>query len=82
MADKSNAKKPRRESRPRSDGELGGISPHFVPPDATIAELERRAADCGQRAAKAEEPQAAELRQEAMLYRGWIAALRLGCWTS
>jgi hypothetical protein len=54
----------------------------FIPPDATIAELERKAADCEQKAAKTEDPQAAELREEAKLYREWVAALRSGRWTA
>jgi len=82
MVDKSNAKKPQRDSTPRSHRDLSGMGRHFVPPHATIAELEKKAADCEQRAAKAEEPHAAELRQEAKLYREWIAALRSGHWTS
>jgi len=52
----------------------------FIPPDATIAELEKKAADCEQRAPKAEEPRATELRKEAKLYRDWVAALRSGRW--
>ena len=54
----------------------------FIPPDATIAELEKKAADYEQKATEAMEVQAAELRQEAKIYREWIAALRSGRWTS
>ncbi len=57
-------------------------APHFVPPDATIAELEKKASECEQKAAKEEEPLATQLRNEAKRYRGWIAALRLRRWTS
>ena len=54
----------------------------FVPPDATIAGLKKKAADCEQQAAEAEEPLATELRQEAKRYREWIKVLRTGRWTS
>ncbi len=54
----------------------------FVSADATIAELEKRAAECEQRAAKEEGERAADLRREAKLCRGWIAALRSGRWSS
>jgi len=54
----------------------------FIPPDATIAELEKKAEDCEQRATKAEETLAVQLRREAQLYREWVAALRSGRWTS
>jgi hypothetical protein len=55
---------------------------HFIPPDATVADLERKAAECDQKAANEEEPLATELREEAKLYRGWAATLRAGQWTS
>jgi len=54
----------------------------FVSPDATIADLEKKAAECEQEAEKAEEPRAAELRQEAKLCRDWVASLRSGRWTA
>jgi hypothetical protein len=62
--------------------ELRPVRSHFVPPDATIAELEKKAAECKQKAEKSEVPLAAELRQEAKLCREWIAALRSGRWTA
>jgi len=62
--------------------ELMGMGSRFVPADANIAELEKKASDCEQRLAKAEESQAQELRREVKLYREWIAALRSGRWTS
>lgn len=61
---------------------LGCTDHFFVPPDATIAELEKRAAECEQKAAEAEEPLAAKLRGEAKLCREWVAAVRSGRWTS
>ena len=75
-------RKLRRDFRLPSGGELGPMGSRFVSPDATIAELEKKAADCEQRAAKAAEPQAAKLRQEAKLCWEWVAALRSGRWTS
>jgi hypothetical protein len=60
----------------------GPVSCRFVPADATIAELEKKASDHEQKAAKAEEPLAAELRREAKLCWEWAAALRSGRWTS
>ncbi|MGO8814530.1 MAG: hypothetical protein ACLQVG_07645 [Terriglobia bacterium] len=54
----------------------------FVPPAATIAELEKKAADCEHKATEAKELEAEELRQKAKLYRQWVAELRSGHWTS
>jgi len=54
----------------------------FIPADATLAELEKKAADCEQRATQEQEPLAIALREEAKLYREWIATLRSGWWTS
>lgn len=64
------------------DGRQGPMSCRLVPPDSTIGELEKRAAEFEQKAAKAEGPLAAELRKEARLCREWVAALRSGRWTS
>jgi len=58
------------------------VRSHFVPADATIAELEKKAAEFELKAEKTEEPLAAELRQEAKLCQEWIAALRSGRWTA
>jgi hypothetical protein len=55
---------------------------HFIPRDATVAELEQKAAEAEQTAAKEWEPRATELREEAKLYRQWIASLRSGPWSS
>ena len=52
----------------------------LVPADATIEELEKKANDCEERAKKEAEPEATKLREEALLYREWIAALRSGKW--
>ncbi len=52
----------------------------LVPAGATIAELEKKATDCEERAKKEAEPEATKLREEALLYREWIAALRSGKW--
>ena len=52
----------------------------LVPPDATIAELEKKAADCEEKAKQEAEPKATELGEEALLYREWIAALSSGKW--
>ena len=51
---------------------------HFIPRDATVAELEQKAADAEQTAVKESEPHATELREEARLYREWVASLRSG----
>jgi hypothetical protein len=58
------------------------LKQHFIPPDATVTELERKAADAEAKAANEPEPRATELRKEAMLYREWATSLRLGQWTS
>ena len=53
-----------------------------VPAGATISELKRKAADCEEKAKQAAEPEAAKLREEALLFREWIAALQPGKWHS
>jgi len=53
----------------------------FIPPDATVVELERKAADAEGKANDEPEPRAAELREAAKLYREWAASLRSGRWT-
>jgi hypothetical protein len=52
----------------------------FIPAGATIAELEKKAAECEERAAREQEPLAATLRHEAKLCREWIRLLRSGLW--
>ena len=54
----------------------------IVPADATILELKKKAAECEEKAYQASEPEAAKLREEALLYQEWIAALRSGKWHS
>lgn len=54
---------------------------HFIPRDA-LAELERKAAHAEQESAKQPEPRATELREEAKLYREWVAQLKSQRWTS
>ncbi len=44
---------------------------HFIPRDATVADLERKAADAEEKAVNEPEPRATELREEAKLYREW-----------
>jgi hypothetical protein len=63
-------------------GEKRHMEQHFIPPDATIAELERKAADKEEKAANEPEPRATELREEAKLWREWATPLRSGRWTS
>jgi len=55
---------------------------NLIPPGATTAELEKKAADCEERAKGEAEPGATKLREEALLYREWIAVLRSGRWHS
>ena len=55
---------------------------HFIPRDATLADLEKKAADPELKAANESEPRATELRDEAKLYREWAQSLRFGRWTS
>jgi hypothetical protein len=54
----------------------------IVPVEPTIAELEKKAADCEEKAAHEIEPAVGKLHELANLYRGWIAALRSRKWTS
>ena len=54
---------------------------HFIPREATVAELEGKAADAEEKATNESEPHATELREEAKLYRelsrmGRIPAVR------
>jgi len=52
----------------------------IVPANATVAELEKKAAECEQRAEKESGAVAAQLRKHAQQYRAWIAALKSGRW--
>jgi hypothetical protein len=58
------------------------MTQHFIPRDATVDELEKKATGCEQQAAGEQGPRASELRDEAKLYRQWAATLRKGLWTS
>jgi hypothetical protein len=55
---------------------------HFIPRDATVAELEQKAAEAEKKAGNESEQRATELREEAKLYREWAKSLRSGQWTS
>ncbi len=54
----------------------------IIPAGETIAELQRKAAKCEEQAKSEPEPEAAELRNKAKLYREWIKALEAGSWIS
>jgi hypothetical protein len=49
---------------------------------ATIEELQEKAAACEEKAKGEPEPEATKLREEALLYREWIAVLSSGRWHS
>jgi len=54
----------------------------LVPAGATIEELQKKAAACDERAKCEPEAEATKLREEALLYREWMAALSSGRWHS
>jgi hypothetical protein len=54
----------------------------LVPAGATIEELQKKAAACEEKAKGEPEPEATKQREEALLYREWIAALSSGRWHS
>jgi len=54
----------------------------LVPASATIEELQKKAAACEEKAKCEPEPEATKLREEALLYREWIAALSSRRWHS
>jgi hypothetical protein len=54
----------------------------IVPAGATIAELEKQAAECEQNAKEESEPVATRLKEKAKLCREWAAALKTGKWES
>jgi hypothetical protein len=58
------------------------IAMKLIPAGATIAELEKKAADCEEQAKQEAEPEATKLREKALLCREWIAALSSGKWHS
>lgn len=55
---------------------------HFIPPDATLTELGQKAEECDKQAERESEPKANELREQAKLYREWVAQIRSGQWTA
>jgi hypothetical protein len=54
----------------------------FLPSDATIADLERKALECEQAARERPKPDATKLKGLAALCREWVVALKSGMWTS
>jgi hypothetical protein len=59
---------------------ISRIAMKLIPAGATIAELEKKAADCEAKAKQEAELEGTKLREEALLYREWIAALSSGKW--
>ncbi|MGA8909888.1 MAG: hypothetical protein WB524_19900 [Acidobacteriaceae bacterium] len=57
------------------------LSSQVISAEATIAETERKAQDCEDRA-KSEPSRAEVLLREAASYRDWIASLKRGHWRS
>jgi hypothetical protein len=55
-------------------------SSKIVPADATIADLEERAAEYERKAEQESVSAAAQLREQAKQCRAWIAALKTGKW--
>jgi hypothetical protein len=58
------------------------VMQEIVPANATISALRKKAAECEEKAKQASEAEAAKLREEALLCREWIAALRSSKWHS
>jgi hypothetical protein len=56
------------------------VAMRLVPAGPTIAELEKKATDCEEKAKNEVEPEATKLKEEALLYREWITSLRSGNW--
>jgi hypothetical protein len=54
----------------------------IIPSGATISELKKKAADCEEKAKQVPESEAGRLREEALLFRDWIAALQSRKWHS
>lgn len=59
-----------------------GVAVKLIPAGATITELENKVTACEEKAKKAAEPEATKLREEALLYREWVIALRSGNWNA
>jgi hypothetical protein len=60
----------------------GPLAVKIVSADATIADLERKAAECEAKAKSESEPAATDLGEMADLCREWMAKLRSGEWIS
>lgn len=58
------------------------VAMKLVPPGATIEELQKKAVACEEKAKSEAEPEATKLKEEALLYREWIAALSSRRWHS
>jgi hypothetical protein len=58
------------------------ITMKLAPAGATIEELQKKVTACEEKAKCEPEPEATKLREEALLYRGWIAALSSRRWHS
>jgi len=56
------------------------LSSQIVSAEATIAELEKKATECEEKAKAEPDRIAARLRHSAEVYREWIAALKSGRW--
>ena len=52
----------------------------IVPAEATIADLEKKAAEYERRAEQESEPVATQLKEQAKECRTWMAALKSGRW--
>jgi hypothetical protein len=52
------------------------VAMHFVPADATIAELEKKAEECENKAKQEAEPLASQLTEEAKAFRAWAVSQR------
>jgi hypothetical protein len=57
-----------------------GLEMKIIPAPETIAELERKAAECEEQANNRPGPEATELREKAKQLRGWIKSLVSGKW--
>jgi hypothetical protein len=58
------------------------VNMNIVPAGKTIAELEKKAEECENKAKQEVEPLASQLKQEASLFREWVKTLKSRKWTS
>lgn len=56
------------------------VEKRIVSPDRVLAELEKKARECDERAEQAPDAEAAALREEAERCRNWTKSLRTGYW--